>query len=106
MYRPSARRRSPGALFQIQTHTPSLSAEPSLRALPGSRRAPAPPTPSPGVRGDVGVAVDEASNLIVVQGGPEDLARIDDLFQRIDRPQKQVLIEASIVEVTLRTISG
>jgi len=53
-------------------------------------------------QGNISIATDEASNLIVVKGGAEDLARMADLFERIDRPQKQVLIEATIVEVALR----
>ena len=55
-----------------------------------------------GGNGDVSVAIDAASNLVVVRGNSEDLERVSDLFGRIDRPQKQILIETTIVEVGLR----
>lgn len=52
--------------------------------------------------GSVSVAIDELSNLVVVQADAPNLERISDLFGRVDRPQKQVVIEATIVEVSLR----
>lgn len=91
-----------GALFQIPTTGGSSATSPSPGA-DGAPRTPGAPMAPLSLQGaDVSVAIDEASNLVVVQGRQEDLTRISDLFQRIDRPQKQVLIETTIVEVTLR----
>jgi general secretion pathway protein D len=50
----------------------------------------------------VTVATDPHTNLIIVQGPPSQIRRASDLFARLDRPQRQVLIEATIVEVSLR----
>ena len=51
--------------------------------------------------GDVRVVADELNNAILVYGTPADFARVESALQRLDVPVVQVLIEASIVEVTL-----
>lgn len=79
------------SLFQI---TPSQQ-----RPIDGA--APA-PISAFGASPRINLAIDELSNLVVVQGSEPDLVRVDELFTRIDRPQKQILIEATIVEVSLR----
>ncbi len=84
-----------GALFGIPGSAPVTGS-----STPAAAPVTAPTQPLKNT--EVSVAIDEASNLVVVQGRQDDLARINDLFQRIDKPQKQVLIEATIVEVTLR----
>jgi general secretion pathway protein D len=91
-----------GALFQLQ-----LSSSTPTQTTSGADSVARPPLPpalagAPSQNSDIGIAIDDASNLIVIHASQEDLARISDLFTRIDRPQKQVLIEATIVEVTLR----
>lgn len=51
--------------------------------------------------GDVRVVADELNNAILVYGTAADFARVESALQRLDVPVVQVLIEASIVEVTL-----
>jgi type IV pilus assembly protein PilQ len=49
------------------------------------------------------VVVDAHTNSLVVQATPSDIARIVPLVVELDRPTRQILIEAHIVETTNRT---
>jgi type IV pilus assembly protein PilQ len=49
------------------------------------------------------VVVDNHTNALIVQGTPSDIMRIVPLVVELDRPTKQILIEAHIVETTNRT---
>ncbi len=51
--------------------------------------------------GNVRVVADDLNNAILVYGPAEQFAHIEDVLRRLDRPPTQVLIEASIIEVTL-----
>ena len=51
--------------------------------------------------GNVRVVADELNNAILVYGTPAEFERVEKALQRLDLPAVQVLIEASIVEVTL-----
>lgn len=51
--------------------------------------------------GNVRVVADELSNSILVYGSAAQFERIESALNRLDAPATQVLIEASIVEVTL-----
>ena len=51
--------------------------------------------------GNVRVVADELSNAILVYGTAAQFERIQDALRRLDTPPTQVLIEASIIEVTL-----
>jgi general secretion pathway protein D len=51
--------------------------------------------------GNMRVVADELNNAIVVYGTPSQFERVEQALQRLDVPAIQVLIEASIVEVTL-----
>jgi general secretion pathway protein D len=51
--------------------------------------------------GNVRVVADEKNNAILVYGTPAQFERIEEALRRLDVPPTQVLIEASIVEVTL-----
>jgi general secretion pathway protein D len=65
-------------------------------------QSPASQTASAGSQvGDLRVAVDEGRNAILARGDSTDLEEIERLLQRLDTPQPQILIEATIVEVTL-----
>ena len=61
------------------------------------------PAGAPGVLqlGALRVAADEANNAILVWGTAAEYAKIETTLRRLDLPPTQVLIEASIVEVTL-----
>ena len=51
--------------------------------------------------GNLRVVADELNNAILVYGTPAQFERVEAALQRLDSPATQVLIEASIVEVTL-----
>jgi general secretion pathway protein D len=51
--------------------------------------------------GSLRVVADEVNNSILVYGTPLEFAKIESALRRLDVPPTQVLIEASIVEVTL-----
>ena len=51
--------------------------------------------------GNLRVVADELNNAILVYGTPAEFERVEAALQRLDVPVVQVLIEASIVEVTL-----
>ncbi len=51
--------------------------------------------------GNVRVVADELNNAILVYGTPAEFERVESALRRLDIPVTQVLIEASIVEVTL-----
>ncbi len=51
--------------------------------------------------GNVRVVADEVNNSVLVYGTPVEFAKIESALRRLDVPPTQVLIEASIVEVTL-----
>ncbi|MCA0242441.1 MAG: type II secretion system secretin GspD [Proteobacteria bacterium] len=51
--------------------------------------------------GNLRVVADELNNAILVYGTTAQFERIEDALRRLDLPPTQVLIEASIVEVTL-----
>ncbi|MEO7392699.1 MAG: type II secretion system secretin GspD [Ramlibacter sp.] len=62
-----------------------------------SRGAPAPALKVGGLR----VVADEANNAILVYGTAAEYAKIENTLKRLDLPPTQVMIEATIVEVTL-----
>ena len=51
--------------------------------------------------GEVKVIVDETRNALIVRGTPEQYAQVRGLVERVDRAPLQVLIEATVAEVTL-----
>lgn len=65
-----------------------------------TRAAPAGVTTALNV-GSLRVVADEVNNSILVYGTPLEFAKIESALRRLDVPPTQVLIEASIVEVTL-----
>lgn len=78
---------------------------PSGREVQGSAAAPpAPamtPTGSAGGEEDLRVGLDRESNTLLVFASPSKWVQVQRILSEIDRPQRQILIEASIVEVTL-----
>ena len=51
--------------------------------------------------GNLRVAIDQSRNAILARGDTDELNELSDLLGRLDSPQPQILIEATIVEVTL-----
>jgi len=45
------------------------------------------------------ISVDERTNALIVRDTPEQIRKIKDLVEKIDRPTKQVMIEARIVKI-------
>ena len=70
-------------------------------ALPGAPPAQAAPGATTLRLGNVRVVADEVNNSVLVYGTALEFAKIESALRRLDLPPTQVLIEASIVEVTL-----
>lgn len=75
---------------------PSASGAPVVAATPG-------PPPSSGGGGDdqIRIGIDRESNALLISASPADRVRLQRVLQEIDVTPSQVLIEASILEVTL-----
>jgi general secretion pathway protein D len=88
---------------------PSASAAtaPPPVAPPGGAAATASPvgaSPSPGgglADADMRIAVDKRTDTLLVWARPTRWTELEDLLQKIDLPPDQVLIEATVLEVTL-----
>jgi general secretion pathway protein D len=52
--------------------------------------------------GDVKITADKAQNALLVQASGSDFNAISRLIEKLDRPRRQVFVEAVIVEVNLR----
>lgn len=50
---------------------------------------------------DVRITADEVNNLLLISASPSEYRRIANVLRQIDRPPLQVMINATIVEVTL-----
>ena len=72
-------------------------------ALPGTQPAGAQASAGATILrlGNVRVVADEVNNSVLVYGTALEFAKIESALRRLDLPPTQVLIEASIVEVTL-----
>ncbi|MEL7129155.1 MAG: secretin N-terminal domain-containing protein, partial [Pseudomonadota bacterium] len=54
-----------------------------------------------GLYSDLAIAVHPGRNAVIARGASDELQSLGALFKSIDQPQRQVLIEATIVEVSL-----
>jgi hypothetical protein len=85
-----------GAQFQpIVSQLPKKQTEPPL-AIPPSGQVPGSTAPPP-----IRITADDANNLLLIYASPADYRRIANVLREIDRPPLQVMINATIVEVTL-----
>lgn len=94
-----------GGAGGAQPLAPSPS-PPSSREVQGS--AAAPPAPamvassgSSGGEDEMRIGLDRDSNTLLVFASPAKWVQVQRILGEVDRPQRQILIEASIVEVTL-----
>ena len=74
------------------------------RPPPPPQGDPPPPsagTASPTAAPDVRIVPDEVNNLLLIKAGPSEYQRIMGVLRRIDRAPLQVMINATIAEVTL-----
>lgn len=72
----------------------SATSPPPLPAGPG--QAPGASAPPP-----IRITADEVNNLLLINASPAEYRRIANVLREIDRPPLQVMINATIVEVTL-----
>ena len=54
------------------------------------------------VSGEVNVVVDEGRNTLIISAYPNDYKKIKEVLDQLDEPPKQVLIEVTIAEITLK----
>jgi len=54
------------------------------------------------VSGEYSVVVDKARNILIIYAYPSDYKKIKNVLEQIDTPPKQVLIEVTIAEITLK----
>jgi general secretion pathway protein D len=54
------------------------------------------------ILGDVKITADKQQNALIVQASGSDFAAIQRLIEKLDRPRRQVFVEAVIMEVNLR----
>tara|TARA_R110002049_G_scaffold193364_1_gene362202 strand:+ start:2670 stop:4757 length:2088 start_codon:yes stop_codon:yes gene_type:complete len=55
---------------------------------------------------NLSIRVDPGRNAIIARGAPDELESLSELLSMLDKPKRQVLIEATIVEVTLSDASS
>ena len=98
-------------LAQGQARRPGAAPTPAPQpGQPNLRGAPAPGAPPPGAggeataelfSGDVKITADKAQNALLVQASGADFVAISRLIEKLDRPRRQVFVEAVIMEVNL-----
>jgi general secretion pathway protein D len=76
-------------------------------AMPGVSPTTAPAAARTGaataqILGDVKITADKQQNALIVQASGSDFAAIQRLIEKLDRPRRQVFVEAVIMEVNLR----
>jgi general secretion pathway protein D len=76
------------------------AAEPAVAPVPAAPRANGAEVGALGV-GTVGIIAEQANNALVILATPADYERVEAAIRRLDVVPLQVLVEASIVEVTL-----
>jgi general secretion pathway protein D len=87
--------RGTGASTGGMAINPQASSQTARGGVPGQTVSAVP------FEGNLRVVADELNNAILVYGTTAQFERIEDALRRLDLPPTQVLIEASIVEVTL-----
>lgn len=90
------------ASTQLQPVATQMSARKQGESPPAVSVAP----PSGQQRGqgsppDIRITADEVNNLLLISASPSDYRRIANVLRQIDRPPLQVMINATIIEVTL-----
>jgi general secretion pathway protein D len=98
-------------LAQGQSRTPGrpAGAAPIPAAMPGQPPRPAAaPAAAAGAEsaelfsGEVKITADKAQNALLVQASGSDFAAVQRLIEKLDRPRRQVFVEAVVLEVALR----
>ena len=92
------------------TKRPGVPAVPASAApgAPMGARPPAAAAPGGGATaelfaGEVKITADKAQNALLIQASGSDFAAVSRLIEKLDRPRRQVFVEAVIMEVNLAT---
>ncbi|GAO02525.1 type II secretion system secretin GspD [Anaeromyxobacter sp. PSR-1] len=92
-----------------RTTTPGAPTQPAARpaGMPGAPPAAATPAPAGEVTaelfsGEVKITADKTQNALLVQASGADFAAVQRLVEKLDRPRRQVFVEAVIMEVNLK----
>jgi general secretion pathway protein D len=97
--------RDPGSVFRPATAVTQPVREPGNRVVAQAQAATALAAEGDGIGaervGDIKVIADTDNNSILVLASQEDYRSIEAAIRRLDRAQRQVLIEATIAEVSL-----
>ncbi|HEX7624438.1 MAG TPA: type II secretion system secretin GspD, partial [Anaeromyxobacteraceae bacterium] len=80
----------------------SAPAPPAVPQGQGAPAAPGGPTTTALLAGEVKITADKVANALVVLASTSDFAILQRLIERRDRPRRQVLVEAVIMEVNLQ----
>ncbi len=79
---------------------------PAVPTVPGQPAAARPASPTAATAelftGEVKITADKAQNALVIQASGADIVTVRRLIDKLDRPRRQVFIEAVIMEVNLR----
>jgi len=95
------------ALAQGQASARRPATAPGAPTAPGQPAAPQPVAPTGATTaalfsGDVKITADKVSNALIVLASGADFTTIEKLVDRLDRPRRQVFVEAVIIEVDLQ----
>ncbi|MBM3508752.1 MAG: type II secretion system protein GspD [Alphaproteobacteria bacterium] len=101
----TSERRGSGAIGVVAaTGGAQREPAPAVGAAPPPS-APPPPAAAPGLQGEgVRIIADDVNNALLIRADRSEYASIQDALAKLDITPLQVLIEATIVEVTLRDV--
>jgi general secretion pathway protein D len=91
----------PGFVYNGQVNPMNGRPNPAQTSLEGDSSAPRPTSASGAGPSGTTITADETNNAIVVFATPRDYALVSDALAKLDVPPLQVMIDASISEVTL-----
>ena len=86
---------------QLQTAIAAPSSPPLARRSDTRTFSGAAGTAAEGAAPEIRIVADDVNNLLLIKAGPSDYDRIMRVLRQVDRPPLQVMINATIAEVTL-----
>jgi general secretion pathway protein D len=90
------------ALAQGTSAAKRPTGPPGAPSAPPAAQGPRPATSADLFSGEVKVTADKASNALLVLASGSDFAVVQRLIDKLDRPRRQVFVEAVIMEVNLQ----
>ena len=99
---------APG-LKPLESESPPAPGTPPIAKRPSSPPLPSASSSGTGIEsladvtevGEVGIIAEQANNALIILATPTDYAKIENAIRQLDLPPLQVLVEVSIVDVTL-----